>query len=163
VAAGLPNVQRPIVFPKTHDANRLYITFDLGCICREGNRWQIPAIDQQHGSTLNRRIRVGILNTHGSLIDLALDAAVMHQDDQKDIAIRFHEPIRVQRLPPIRRANYVSRRKNKAVADGGMNDETTASRFCLWPPAGVSTGHSQFDYGVPFIGHLVVLLTCARN
>jgi Flp pilus assembly protein TadD len=39
------------------------------------------------GRTLKRRIRIGLMDTYGALTELAQDAAVIHQDDQKDIAV----------------------------------------------------------------------------
>jgi S1-C subfamily serine protease len=42
---------------------------------------------EEDGRLLNRRVRIGILDPHGTLTDLAHDAAVIFQDDQKDIAV----------------------------------------------------------------------------
>lgn len=51
------------------------------------------------GRTLSRRVRIGILDTHGALTELGHDAVVIHQDDQRDIAVLLIDRFGLPAIP----------------------------------------------------------------
>jgi S1-C subfamily serine protease len=81
------------------------------------------------GRTLNRQVKVETLNEQGALVNLGLDASVLWQDDQKDIALLLIDRIELPSIPYVSKVSDVRGDWQHVLALGFRKNEQRLAPF----------------------------------
>jgi hypothetical protein len=81
--------------------------------------WQVQPDDR----TLSRRVKVEILDERGTLGELGQDASVIHQDDQKDVAVLLIDRTELPTIPFAEKASELQGNLQDVLLLGFLKDE----------------------------------------
>jgi S1-C subfamily serine protease len=109
-----------------HSGKRNSLILTAAHVVGSNDRRQISNPDwlvEPDGRTLSRQIKVELLDERGALISLGEDASVVHQDDQKDVALLLIDRTGLSTIPFAERVSEIQGELQKVLLFGFPKDE----------------------------------------